>query len=376
MIGLQYRMTLIILVLILVQGCKNDDDNSNPPPASMDSNKELPEIDQRSFKMGFSTWSYGPTFENREDTYNFISANSDIYTEQIDDKIPWEALINNQTLPQEFINEVDGRVQRKLSGQQLVLYVGLLNLDRDDLLEDYDGSIPAYDSLNEKKIEDAYFKHLDYLITEFNPNYLVASVESNELLLVSEKKWDEYKKLMSQVRIRLEAKYPTLSVSESVTLHNWYKVDVPDPNAFEEEIADYVNQLDFVSVSFYPFFKGLKTKENFQDAFDFLHQQVSKPIAFIETCHLAENLNVSGLNLSISSDPNEQKAYLASLFTQAHENNYLFIIWWAHRDYDRLWETFPEEVKDIGQLWRDTGVLDEDGNERPSFLLWKSILNR
>jgi hypothetical protein len=56
--------------------------------------------------------------------------------------------------------------------------------------------------------------------------------------------------------------------------------------------------------------------------------------------------------------------------------DYEFIIWWAHRDFDALWETFPPELRDLGQLWRDTGLLDESGNERQAFLLWSEQLNR
>ncbi|HKK61971.1 MAG TPA: hypothetical protein VJ951_05395, partial [Bacteroidales bacterium] len=134
------------------------------------------------------------------------------------------------------------------------------------------------------------------------------------------------------------------------------------------------NQMDFVAISFYPFFKNQNSVNDFQQTFDFLHNRIDKPIAFVETCHLAENLLVTNLNLSISGNEVEQNSYLETLLTNAQEQNYEFVIWWAHRDYDALWETFPPELKDIGKLWRDTGLLDEDGNERVSYTTWKTSL--
>ena len=111
----------------------------------------------------------------------------------------------------------------------------------------------------------------------------------------------------------------------------------------------------------------------FRKAFDFLHSKVNIPIAFAETNHIAEDLIVEGLSLNIESDEKEQEDYLETLLLNAHNKQYKFIIWWAHRDYDALWETFPAEVKDVGKVWRDTGLQDEDGNERRTFKLWQKI---
>jgi len=70
------------------------------------------------------------------------------------------------------------------------------------------------------------------------------------------------------------------------------------------------------------------------------------------------------------------KEYLETLAWNAYKQNYEFIIWWAHRDYDELWNTFPEDVKDLGKLWKDTGLLDENGNKRHSFESWQSLFQK
>ncbi len=362
-----------LLGLLFLSSCDKD----NNTPLSCKNNNSLNVITQRKFKMGFSTWSFGPNEADKDQTYHFIDLNSDIYSEQIDYKIPWNSWINNSTLPIEFTNEIDSRVSKRLNMHKLLLSVSLLNTDRSNLLKDYDGSIPNYSSLNDTNIENAYFNHLEYLISRFNPDYLVVAMEVNELKLKSETKWTEYKILMNNIRSRLKIKYPNLPLSESVTLHNWFNPEVANQADFISEISNYVNQyMDFAAISYYPFFKGQHTKTDFQKAFDFLHSEITIPISFVETTHLAEDLNISSFNLNIESNVCEQKDYLETLFLNAFSQKYEFIIWWAYRDYDKLWETFPAGHKDIGKLWRDTGLLDENGIARPSLTIWKEILER
>ena len=353
----------LLIVIISFNSCKKD----SKTPVNNNSNcshSAITSPNPRTFKMGFSTWSYGPDLQDVDDTYNFLSENGDIYSEQIDHKIPWSAWINTTPLPQAFTNEIDAKVAKRIPGLELSLSVSLLNTSRNNLLEDYNDSIPNYNALNDTVIENAYFKHLDYLIGRFQPDYLIAAMEINDLLKASSTKWNEYKSLMLQIRSRLKQKYPNLQVSESVTLHNWYASN----NA--QEISNYVQQLDFTAVSFYPFLAGLNSIQQFEDAFSFLVQNAHN-IAIVETAQPGENLDIPNLNISIKANKCKQLEYCKALLQKADQNNFRFVIWWAHRDYDKLWNNFPPDQKDIGKIWRDTGLLDEDGNPRPAYNQWK-----
>jgi len=197
----------------------------------------------------------------------------------------------------------------------------------------------------------------------------------NEFLLRAPDKWESYKRLIQSVTSRINREYPELPVAESVSLHNLIEPDIPDPLNYVNEMTAHMNQMDFVAISFYPFFKNLSSADEFQEAFDFLHERITRPIAFAETSHIAENLVVPNLGLSIDGSELGQNSYLQTLLQNARDQDYLFVVWWAHRDYDALWETFPEEVKDIGQLWRDSGLLDENGNERPAMATWLDNLS-
>ncbi len=109
-------------------------------------------LSDREFKMGFTTWSYGPNLQDVNDTYSFITGNADIYAEHIDSNIPWNAWINDLALPSEFTNEIFGRANRKISGKPLLLSVSLLNSNRDELASDFDDTVPTYDNLDDSHI--------------------------------------------------------------------------------------------------------------------------------------------------------------------------------------------------------------------------------
>lgn len=94
---------------------------------------------------------------------------------------------------------------------------------------------------------------------------------------------------------------------------------------------------------------------------------------FSETGHLSEDLTIDSFDLFIPSDESEQNAYLESLLTNAHEQQYEYVIWWTHRDYNELLNTFPDDVKDLGKIWLSTGIVNEDGQDKIALDTWKSI---
>ena len=139
-------------------------------------------------------------------------------------------------------------------------------------------------------------------------------MESNDLRInTTIEEWNTYKLLMANVQMRLKTEFPNLLISESTTLHNYFDPQVNNPAEHILELSEYINQFDFAAISFYPFFKGLHTKEEFQAAFDFLHSNINIPISFVETTHLPENLSVPALNIDIKSSECEQKEYLEVL---------------------------------------------------------------
>jgi len=354
---------VIYLLAFLVVSCSNDSEQGPPNETS------------RSFSMGFTTWSFGPNLQDVEETYSFIANNSDVYVEHLDNSIPWDALINDLPLPTQFTNEIAGKANRKIQGADLVLSVGLLNTGRDDLAQDIDGSVPLYDQLNDVQIQLAYSKYIHYLVNQFSPDYLIIAIEVNELWLQNNSLWQGYTLLIEEVIASAKATFPGIKIATSISLHNLFEPNIETPTEYTDAVMAHVNKMDFIAISYYPFLKNQRSVQEFQQTFDFLHSNTSKPIAIVESGHIAEDLVVPNLGVSIAGNPIEQNQFLETLLNNAENNNYEMVNWWAHRDYDALWEVFPPEVKDIGQLWRDTGLLNENGTARPALRTWQSFFN-
>ena len=370
---MKYYLMLALCVLV-ISTCKENP--TEPDMPRCERIEALEGISIREFNMGFSTWSYGPDISDKDDTYSFLAQYGDIYSEQVDDRLPWQSWINGTELPSEFVSDVDDRVNRRINSNKLVLSVSLLNSGRTELINDFDGSVPQYNALNDVHIRNAYIMHLRYLIDRLEPDYLVAAMEVNELYVnAGPDAWTEYTYLMNAVRDSLNISHPDLKISESVTLHNWLDLEEAAAN-FDSELTAYINQLDFAAISFYPLFKNMHSYDEFTSAFNYLNSRVNVPVSFVETTHLANDLVLESFDVTITSNECEQDLYLQALAKNAFENEYEFFIWWTHRDYDELWETFPDEVKDLGKIWRDTGLLDEDGNERPVYDTWEFLFEK
>ena len=358
------KKILLLLTLVLFS-CSKDD-------ATDEKSSFFPD-DSRNFYMGFSTWPYAPTTQAYIDTYQFINGHSDAYEEMMPNKIPWDAWMNNNPLPTEFTAEVYRCVNRRLHGKQLILSVGILNVFRNALAPDYDGTVPAYTDFSDAEIEEAYFKHVKYLVDMLDPEYLIYGVEMNELYVRNQSQWQAYKTLMTNIRQRLKAEYPDLPMAESITLHSLFLSPLADAEAYQNDVFAYVDQMDFVPVSFYPFFNDLNNTSGFQAAFDFLYQHVSKPIAFSETGMNAEDIDVPAYNFQRTGSEETQDEYLQTLLLNAQDHNFEFVIWWTHRDYYQTWLEFPPETQELGKIWLSCGLLRDDGTYRKAYDSWDEV---
>jgi len=93
---MKIRTFLFFVILINLFSCSdNDDDNQSENCLDF---TFFEEYASANFEMGFSTWIYDQNLQAINNTYQFINNNSTIYSEQIDNSIPWGAWINNTAL--------------------------------------------------------------------------------------------------------------------------------------------------------------------------------------------------------------------------------------------------------------------------------------
>ena len=105
--------------------------------------------------------------------------------------------------------------------------------------------------------------------------------------------------------------------------------------------------------------------------FDWIREFTDKPLAITETGFPAEDIILKTYNVEISGTPEKQTIYFETLLDRASQDNYLFVIAFLHRDYDALWEKIKNMVPEAFIVWKDCGLVDESGVERPALDVWK-----
>ena len=96
----------------------------------------------------------------------------------------------------------------------------------------------------------------------------------------------------------------------------------------------------------------------------------------------------------LRSSDKAQSDYMEFVFNNADNLNSDLVVWWSLRDYlpyqvltscpcsaPGIWCVLYKGVYESGLLgawimWGSMGVLDYNGNEKPSYTIWKSWLDR
>ncbi|MCM8530738.1 MAG: hypothetical protein NE330_06205, partial [Lentisphaeraceae bacterium] len=227
----------------------------------------------RPYKMGFSTWLYAPTGEAINSTQEFLKKHGDLYTEKFDEHVPWKSLLADEDWPAEFQKAIGERAARRLPNKELLLVLTPLKNSHDSLINDVDGSLPTL-TYGDQKIIDAYVKYCEKMISLFNPNYLIISIASNELLLKNPPAWKIYEKFSKAVYSKLKKNHRNLLIAESINLNKLINPDSPETTAkkHQREIAKFTRHFDFFPVIFHPHFSAYSTKDQYQNCFDILHK--------------------------------------------------------------------------------------------------------
>lgn len=335
-------------------------------------------VTARGFLMGFTSWPYAATLEAVQGTYDFIGANGDLLTEHFDDGVPWPEMVRDEPIPAWLQAKGESLKARRRANCKLALSLTPLNMGRDGLAPCAgDGERPPLPAeLEGKPFDDpvlirAYTSYCLRMIELFRPDFCLTGIEPNELLSNKPEQWPAYVRLSRAVQAVVRARFPELPLSESITLHKLHDPLSPKLAEYQAQVKEFIAPHDYMAVSFYPLFPGLHTEAQYIAALDFLPTFTNKRIAFAETGCPAERLTVAAYGLDVPFTPADQDAYVRALLSHAQRDRYLYVTYWAHRDFDALWDIFPDNVKDLGRIWRDTGLVDEAGNERPACETWR-----
>lgn len=365
----------------------------------------------RSFLMGFVNFDYVEVnnyFDGYvEEELERIRHHSDLNVHQFEfGGVPWIESLNedSESFPQSLKDDIKWRKDNAVSGRKTFLYVTSLNGYRDRLVENW-ASINKKQPLNKigwenKKFNDpdvikAYTYYVQYLIDELNPDYVSYGTEVNILGKKSPDNFDEFLVFSEQVYNNLKANNPGLPFMVSFVLEANFEVG-------EERIATdkLLPYTDYILVSTYPYFYVnvldpacsiggnpyvVTSDINCMPSDWFLRMKAlapEKPFAIAETGNIAEDIIADATGIIIRGKPEWQDLYMKVLLRNMNDLDAEFVVWWLIRDYDSYWDevkNYPNppwtpELKEMYSLWRDTGLLDGEGNYRKSFETWNDYL--
>jgi exo-beta-1,3-glucanase (GH17 family) len=149
-----------------------------------------------------------------------------------------------------------------------------------------------------------------------------------------------------------------------------------DPGRQEGIVRELLRLSDYVAVSTYPYTEQAHPAKLAPDWFSRLRELASeKPFAVTETGFPAENVVLTQYRVRIPGREQWQADYVRRLLSEAHRLQAQFVVWFVLRDYDAGWETLTQMGgDDLLKLWRDTGLLDGNGQARSGLRIWDAWL--
>ena len=117
------------------------------------------------------------------------------------------------------------------------------------------------------------------------------------------------------------------------------------------------------------------------ETLEWIREFTDKPLAITESGFPAQDIILKSYGITIPGSPEKQKTYFETLLDMANRDNYLFVIAFLYRDYDALFGKIAAELEkrdlttDIFLIWRDCGMVDEKGEERPALGVWRRYLS-
>jgi len=334
----------------------------------------------RPFSMGFTPFPWDMSDEAVNATYQFLAANGDIIAHHFDGGVPWSEALEDKPFHPHLENE-----WKKRSGAtpdlKVLVSVTPLNGGRNGmaLYRGKDENMPLPPEFKDKAFNDpvikkAYLNYCRRAVEQFHPDYLAVGIEVNELIHHSPKKWPEFVELYRYIYAELKKQHPTLPIFATITLHNLTNPGWRDIEYQQNQIRDFIQYNDVVGISYYPFMAGQSERPT--KTLDWIRDFTTKPLAITETGYPAETINLKSFHLTIPSDPAKQATYFETLLNRATQDHYLFVIAFLHRDYDALWDKIKSTAPEAFIVWKDCGLLDEKGMERPACDVWKHYFRR
>jgi len=340
----------------------------------------------RSFHLGFTQVILGESPEAIERLYKALAEHADMITLHYDGGIPWPEALAEKPYPKKVEEEIAFRKSRLRNDPKVYLAVTPIALMRNALApywgnqrqEGLAGSERPGDWKNKDfdnpEVIAAYTNHCRRMIREFKPDYMAYGIEVNMLAMSNRAGFRKYLVFMKEVYEALKKENPNLPIFLTSQIDHYYK----DKENQREAVRQLLPYTDYIAVSCYPYMEG-HTPDNLPE--DWFSQVAeldpSKPFAIAETGYAAEDVVILDWNVNVPGSEEWQAWYTRFILGESNRLNGRFVVWFFAHDFDAFFNQFEGEelgAMEFARWWRDTGLLDGNGNPRESLHIWDEWL--
>jgi len=355
--------------------------------------RHAPCDNRRPFRLGFTAFPHEASLEGVEEAFRILRDDADLVTLHHDDGLPWpEALASDgngiDNYPEAWRADWQGKKERLPPTHELLVSITPIAISRDQLALYNDGtggqplsSIGApWDGADftHPGVVDAYIRHAMNTVAFFRPDYLLVGIEVNLLQKQAPELWPSYVALQQQVYTALKARWPSLTVLLSFTALDMLEgLTDADSSLQVQALRQVESYSDYFGMSLYPYLTALLTDPVPEDLFARLADLSALPYAVAETGYYSEFREFDfgdGLTLTTAGTPAKQQAWIERLLSEAERRQYRFVVNFVGRDYDALCAQI--QCSEVDRIWEASGLVDEDGEDKPAMAVWRSYLER
>jgi hypothetical protein len=349
-------------------------------------NKEVvveKKVENRSFEMGLTMFPYDYTAKAIKDTKDFVSDNADLVLIPVEKGIPWEESLENEDFDEDVQAQIDVIVNNIPEDKDVLLRVSPFNEDKDDLANDWNvtgnearsGDFKSV-KFSDKNVIKAYTNYIVKLVELSNAETVIYAPDINLFLENNNDSWADFEKFSKSVYSNLKEKYPEKSFISTIQLDNYYLNEDKE----KEKLRSIMEYSDLIAVDCFPYaYSKYKSPYKIPEDYFTKAREIDsrKAFAITDTSYIAENFKTD--DSTVKGSEEYQKDYIKLVLESVTNENARFVVWSINRDYDELWDIMEEKNQDknkIFKTWKNTGLLDSEGNERASFVIWKKYLDK
>ncbi len=339
--------------------------------------------------MGFTPWPFDATSAAIDETWSALHASGDLVSQHLEEGVPWPEAASGAPFPASFEALLADRKKRANGARQL-LSLNALDLSRTRLAGLRTDAINApltppwsgY-ALDDPAVIAAYLAYVRRVTDALGPAYIQTGIEVNLLRRDADAAaWAQLVRLQCAIYGGLKDAGYTQPISVSFVSTPFYQPEKYDKQADlagqRAALKDIEPCVDLVAWSVYPFVSGLLADSIPDDYFASFLDLTDKPQAISESGYPAEVWSLPG-GPTWTGTPEKQRHFADLLLGEASSRELRYVVWFAVRDYDALWEK-PVSAGGLGQdnvsiVWRDTGLLDASGVKRAAWSRWQEAFS-